>query len=67
MKNNPCHNCKERYVGCHSNCQEYAEYRNELNKIKAKKKATKDLELNIKDIHVKAITKTLKRKRSHKY
>lgn len=31
MANSPCKHCKERYFGCHSECERYKEY-DELNK-----------------------------------
>lgn len=27
---NPCKDCTERYVGCHSECEKYAEYRSQI-------------------------------------
>ena len=31
--NAPCHNCKERYLGCHSVCYEYQAYQAERRRI----------------------------------
>lgn len=43
----PCRNCNDRFVGCHSNCDRYAQYRSDLNDrnnlIKAKKQVRKNL------------------------
>lgn len=35
--NSPCKNCKERFVGCHSNCEKYNQFRKDLEEYKAKK------------------------------
>lgn len=39
--NNSCYNCKNRVIGCHSNCETYKEYKSHLDKIKHKKQAEK--------------------------
>lgn len=31
-KNNPCHGCKKRHVGCHANCEEYRDWKEALDK-----------------------------------
>lgn len=31
----PCYNCDERHVGCHSICDEYADYKDNLEDYKA--------------------------------
>ena len=30
MKNNPCHNCQSRTLGCHSTCNKYIEAKKRL-------------------------------------
>ena len=37
MKNTCCYNCNKRALGCHSVCADYKEYREEIDKINAKK------------------------------
>lgn len=32
--NNACKNCTDRYIGCHSKCDKYAEFRNEVSKMR---------------------------------
>lgn len=37
MKNKcPCHNCPDRYVGCHSLCERYKAFREEIRKLNEK-------------------------------
>lgn len=31
----PCQGCTRRAIGCHSNCEEYAEYREAMEKLNA--------------------------------
>ena len=31
----PCMNCKKRELGCHSSCEEYLNYKAEIERIKA--------------------------------
>lgn len=37
MKMSPCKGCKDRIVGCHSNCKKYIEWRKELDKAQENK------------------------------
>lgn len=30
----PCLHCGDRYVGCHSNCKKYEQYKEEIEEIK---------------------------------
>jgi len=36
-KNKCCLNCQERVLGCHSECEKYAEYKKELAEFKEKR------------------------------
>lgn len=38
----PCKDCPERFIGCHSSCERYKQYRSELDEFKAKRAADKD-------------------------
>lgn len=38
----PCKDCPERFVGCHSSCEKYKQYRSELDAFKAIRAADKD-------------------------
>ena len=38
----PCKDCPERFVGCHSSCERYKQYRSELDAFKAIRAADKD-------------------------
>lgn len=35
----PCKGCDSRYVGCHSKCDPYKDFKSELDDISAKRKA----------------------------
>ena len=35
----PCTECAERYVGCHSKCGDYIQYKRDLEKAKTEKEA----------------------------
>ena len=37
----PCLNCKQRTANCHSKCEEYAYFRNELDEYNAYRKKNK--------------------------
>lgn len=40
---NPCHNCTERVLWCHSWCEKHAEYKENLEVIKIEEQKDKDL------------------------
>ena len=35
MKNSPCNHCPLRFVGCHSYCKEYKDWKNEVAAFRA--------------------------------
>ena len=37
--NNGCKDCTDRQIGCHSNCERYKAFREQLDKINEQKKA----------------------------
>ena len=41
MPNTSCKNCTKRTIGCHSTCQEYLAYKQELNKQREEEKKSK--------------------------
>lgn len=41
MRQSGCLNCKERYLGCHSNCLKYKQYKEELERVKELKEQMK--------------------------
>lgn len=49
MNNAPCKGCLNRYVGCHSECKKYLDFKKELEKAKAKERARKKIESDIWD------------------
>lgn len=46
MIKGPCLNCEKRYVGCHSKCIEYHQYRKELDEFNDKVAATRNREFS---------------------
>lgn len=38
MRNSGCYMCDKRYLGCHSECERYRQYKSALDEIKDKKK-----------------------------
>ena len=49
---NECFGCTKRYIGCHSSCESYAQFREERNKMiesrAAKKRAYPEHKLSIR-------------------
>lgn len=43
MKSAPCKDCERRFLGCHSECQDYIEYSRERNEMLDKKYQEKKL------------------------
>ena len=41
---NPCHNCERRKVNCHTNCEEYIDFRVDLDEFNKMVKNIKDKE-----------------------
>ena len=35
MSNNSCYECQNRHPGCHSKCEIYKDFKNELKRVKA--------------------------------
>lgn len=46
-----CLNCTDRFLGCHSTCYKYLEYRSKLDKIKENKLKDKQKRLKTKRGH----------------
>ena len=40
----PCLNCEKRHVGCHSSCEEYAEFKRKFMEQKEIKRKQKELQ-----------------------
>lgn len=41
--NSPCKGCKNRYVGCHSDCIEYLDYKRKIEMVKEKNEGEVDI------------------------
>ena len=48
---NHCQNCNERKVGCHCECQKYAEYKKAMDETQKKKEADRIYNLGFKPIY----------------
>lgn len=44
-----CKNCDKRYIGCHSECEDYQNYKNELEDMKAKIRKAKRNDSEMRD------------------
>ena len=60
-----CQYCTERYIGCHSKCEEYIEEVKKREKFLAEKRNKKELDYNVKDIKNKSIGKRVRRSKDH--
>ena len=60
---NPCKNCTDRAVGCHSGCKKYEEWSNKEKAIKDKITAEKTKEFEIDSYFEKATRKSKARRR----
>ena len=40
--NVPCNECKKRYLGCHAECEDYAEFKAKMAEINEKRRAEKE-------------------------
>ena len=49
----PCKDCKERFVGCHSVCDHYINWKKEHDKIKEEEARRTRLQMDL--IHIKRI------------
>lgn len=57
---NQCYECKKRYVGCHSTCEEYKRFKEE----NEARKRNNDVELYVIDRTIKVRDKYVERKKS---
>lgn len=51
----PCYDCKKRFIGCHSSCEDYISYKEGMNNLKEKGKSGIEIDSYL-------ITKTIKSK-----
>ena len=58
----PCHNCENRQVGCHSNCEAYATYRRENAMRNGAKKDAMAGDTEMRAYVVSAINRNKRRK-----
>lgn len=52
-----CKNCTKRTVGCHSNCENYINFRNGVNNIKERMRVDKEYGRYKRDVVVNAYSK----------
>lgn len=58
----PCYKCEQRYVGCHSYCEAYKNYRKENAQIRSVIKSAKARNADITYYVVKAVKRMQKKK-----
>lgn len=66
MKQHPCHNCTDRYIGCHAGCERYKSVRAKQDEANAKAGAYKKAVREIEDWRTQNIVRQNKRKRGRK-
>ena len=57
----PCFDCTERFVGCHSKCDKYAEWQKNHQKRKDEVRKSKNEISRVMEFKVDQVTKTKKR------
>ena len=53
MEKNPCYKCKDRNVGCHSNCEKYQKWKKKSNKARDNRKKNREYEAYLSDLKEK--------------
>ena len=61
----PCKDCKERFEACHSKCDKYKDWKQEVDVIKAQITKEKYLQHELLDVKKEAITR-MQSKRTYK-
>ena len=62
-----CQNCKERHLHCHSTCEEYKEWKRELDERNEQIRKAKAEEENYKSYKYSVIDKTKKRRHERRW
>lgn len=62
----PCKSCQGRYVGCHSDCQEYKEAKQKQQALKDERDRKKNVDYYIIENTIKNKNRTQKRKQSNR-
>lgn len=66
MEKAPCKGCEDRYVGCHSKCRKYIDYKTNLDMInKSKRMANEIVYVGFKRQQDLKINRELKHKRGN--
>lgn len=58
MKDAPCIKCQDRYVGCHGDCDEYKEWKRELDMVRGRKFDEKQKDKVIQEFRFSNVGKT---------
>lgn len=56
----PCKNCDSRFVGCHSKCEKYLEYKSVIDNVREKRLQQTEIDRTFVD-HYKRLNKRLSR------
>lgn len=65
-KGNPCKECQDRHVGCHSGCEKHKEWKDRLEEKKQKYRTNKDEKILIDNYVVTAVVTTKKKSNRRK-
>lgn len=55
-----CKNCKDRHIGCHSECEKYAEFKQDIEDLKEKIRNESYSEKNMTSRHMRVRSKSPK-------
>lgn len=59
----PCKNCNKRDIHCHGKCNEYSNYKSELEKINKMKKAKNEAHIYTTSSYRERVTKIIRRQK----
>lgn len=58
-----CYNCQNRHIGCHSDCEDYKQFRAELDEINKQKEKDKALNSSLYAVKEFAVTHSKRRRK----
>lgn len=67
---NPCKDCPRRYLGCHSKCKDYKEFRQALDERNARIRQERDRDNSVRAVAIESRRRNIKKinpKYKHRY
>lgn len=58
-----CYNCQNRHMGCHSDCEDYKQFRAELDEINKQKEKDRALNSSLRAVKEYAVAHSKKRRK----